>query len=237
VNDQHLTGHHRTTLRKIFSHPLAQNLEWAEVTSFIGQVGSAVERHDGEFVFDVGSERAFFRRPHGKDLEGPDVARLRKFLEAAGVTAEGVPEPGAPAKSDANSQTLVIAVDHHTARIFALADGGKEMSEVAHLAPEDPHGFRRHLEHKKEADYQGERIPEDPVFYDRIADALKGAHSILLIGDSSGKSSAVTYLSAHLEKAHTEIFRRVAGTIDADLSALTDGEIKTRSAAFFASKR
>lgn len=237
MNDLHLTGHHRTTLRKIFSHPLAQNLEWAEVTSFIGQVGSIVERHDGEFVLDVGTQRAFFRRPHGKDLEGPDVARLRKFLEEAGVTAEGVPDSAATSNGAENATALVVVADHHTARVFSLSGDGSELTEVAHFAPDDPHGFERHLEHKKEADYQGERIPEDRAYYEKIASALKSAGTILLIGDSTGKSSAIAYFSEYLEKTHNEIFRRVAGTLDVDLSALTDGKIKTLSADFFGEGR
>jgi hypothetical protein len=66
---------------------------------------------------------------------------------------------------------------------------------------------------------------------------VKTGGTILLIGDSTGKSSAVAYLSEYLEKTHNEIFRRVAGTLDADLSALTDGKIKTLSADFFGEGR
>jgi hypothetical protein len=47
VSEQHLSGHHRETLRQIFGHPLARNLEWSKVTSLIDEIGTLTERHDG----------------------------------------------------------------------------------------------------------------------------------------------------------------------------------------------
>jgi hypothetical protein len=234
MNEQHLNGHHRTTLRDIFRHPLAQNLEWADVTSLVGQIGSVVERHDGEFVFDVGSQRAFFRRPHGKDMAGDDVHKLRKFLEAAGVSAESVPDKPEPGANSTQRGKLILVIDHHSARVFESRGDSGAIGIIAHIVPDDPHGFERHLEHKKEADYKGERIPEDPAFYTRVASALKGAATILIVGDSTGKSSAAAYLSSYLSKVHNDVFQRVVGTVDADLSALTDGKIKTLADHHFA---
>lgn len=232
MNERHLTAHHRATLQHIFSHPLAHNLEWAEVTSLIGALGSVIDRRNGDYAFDVGNRRAFFRRPLGKDLSGDDVVRLRTFLREAGITVEGDPSGTADPTKDEGPETFVVVADHHLARVFALVDGGKELRELEHVTPNDPHGFRRHLEHKKEADYRGERIPEDRTYYERIANTLKPARTILLIGDSKGKSSAVASLSDYLAKVHNALFRRIAGTIDADLSALSEGQIKTLAADF-----
>jgi hypothetical protein len=237
VNEQHLTAHHRNTLQHIFTHPLAHNLEWAEVTSLIDSLGSVIDRHNGEYAFDVGNQRAFFRRPHGKTLDGHDVARLRKFLGEAGITAESVPRRTVDGTKDEQPQAFVVVADHHLARVFALADGGKEIVELEQVTPDDPRGFRRHLEHKKEADYRGERIPEDRTYYERIANALKRARTVLLIGDSSGKSSAVAYLSEYLAELHNDVFRRIVGTVDADLSALSEGQIKTIAAGVSAQVR
>lgn len=120
----------------------------------------------------------------------------------------------------------VLLIDHQRARFFDSAATPGGLVEDAHLEPKDPHGFLRHIEHRKEADYRGERVPEADEFYDRIAERLKGSTSILLIGDATGKSSAMQYLSAYLTHKHKEIADRIVGTEDADLSSITLGEIE-----------
>jgi hypothetical protein len=121
--------------------------------------------------------------------------------------------------------TLVL-IDHQRARFFESIDTTGRLEEREHLEPKDPHGFRRHLEHRKEADYHGQRVPEADEFYERIAQRLKGSPSILLVGDATGKSSAARYLLGYLKEKHKEIADRILGTEDADLSSVTLGEIE-----------
>jgi hypothetical protein len=231
----HLSGHRLKTLRRIFSHPLEHNLEWDDVVNLVRDLGSVEERHNGEVSFTLGTVGVLFRRPHGKDIAGEDVIRLRKLFADAGFSADGdAAESAAETAVDGRSPTIVVAADHHVSRVFELGRDGEHMQEITHVSPADPDGFRRHLEHKKEADYKGERIPEDSAYYERIATALKPAQRILLIGDATGKSSATAYLLECLEKRHAEIFRCVSGTVVADLSALTDGQLEAIARNFFA---
>jgi hypothetical protein len=120
----------------------------------------------------------------------------------------------------------VLLIDHQRARFFDSASTPGGLEEGAHLEPKDPHGFLRHLEHRKEADYHGQRVPEADEFYDRIAGRLKGSSSIVLVGDATGKSSAMQYFLAYLKQKHKEIADRIVGTEDADLSSITLGEIE-----------
>ena len=57
----------------------------------------------------------------------------------------------------------VLLIDHQRARFFDSVDTPGGLEERGHLAPEDPHGFLRHLEHRKEADYHGQRVPEQYI--------------------------------------------------------------------------
>ncbi len=123
------------------------------------------------------------------------------------------------------SEMKVVLIDHHSARFFERASGGR-LTESEHLEPLDPHGFERHLEHRKESDYKGQRVPEADEFYERVAQRLSNAPSILLLGDGTGKSSALRYLLAYLKQRHKEISERVVATQDADLSAISLGEIE-----------
>jgi hypothetical protein len=120
----------------------------------------------------------------------------------------------------------VLLIDHHHARFFETAGPDGRLVEREHLEPKDPHGFRRHLEHRKEADYGGQRVPEADEFYERVAERLKDAASIVLVGDATGKSSASRYLLAYLDKKHKAIADRIVGTEDADLSAISLGRIE-----------
>ncbi|MGA8097261.1 MAG: hypothetical protein WB810_01245 [Candidatus Cybelea sp.] len=119
----------------------------------------------------------------------------------------------------------VVLIDHHSARFFEPASGGR-LTESEHLEPLDPRGFERHLEHRKESDYKGQRVPEADEFYERVAQRLSNAPSIILLGDGTGKSSALRYLLAYLKQRHKEISERVVATQDADLSAISLGEIE-----------
>lgn len=98
-------------------------------------------------------------------------------------------------------------------------------SEVA-IKPYDPHHFHHHLIHRKEAHYEGDRVPEETSFYGEIVEALAPAKEIILIGHGVGKSSAVNVLIDYLRKHRSDIAERVKATEIADLSALTEPQIE-----------
>jgi hypothetical protein len=120
----------------------------------------------------------------------------------------------------------VVILDHHSARFFRTANGSGRLKELEHLEPHDPHGFRRHLEHRKEADYKGQRVPEASEFFERIVKRLEAAPSILLIGDATGKSSAMRAFLDYLEEKRKDVAARVTATAHEDLSAITLGRIE-----------
>jgi stalled ribosome rescue protein Dom34 len=120
----------------------------------------------------------------------------------------------------------VLLIDHQRARFFESGGAAGRLEESGHLEPKDPRGFLRHLEHRKEAHYRGQRTPEADEFYERIAQRLKGSSSIVLVGDATGKSSAARYLLDYLKEKHKDVADRIVGTEDANLSGITLGEIE-----------
>jgi hypothetical protein len=85
----HLSNHHRTTLRQIFQHPVSHNIEWHAVLSLLEAIGSVAEHHDGKLSVTVGPERIFIDPPPHKDIDAQMVIDLRRMLTAAGYGAEG----------------------------------------------------------------------------------------------------------------------------------------------------
>jgi hypothetical protein len=55
---------------------------------------------------------------------------------------------------------------------------------------------------------------------------MTAATEIVLIGHAAGKSNAADFLKEYLKTHHSEIFRRVIATENADLSAVTEPEIE-----------
>ncbi len=94
------------------------------------------------------------------------------------------------------------------------------------IKPYDPHHFHHHLVHRKEAHYQGDRVPEESSFYEEIAQALVAAKDVVLVGHGVGKSSAVDALLSHLKAHHPDVAKRVKGVEVVDLSALSEPQIE-----------
>src|SRR5215469_234644 len=119
-----LNRHHARVLEEIFEHPFPRNLEWPDVVSLINHLGSALERHDGKYEFQIGTVSAVFTKPKHKDVDAAGITELRQFLKEAGVAAESP----APAQN-----VTAVLVDHHSARFFAY--DGTHLAEQGHIEP------------------------------------------------------------------------------------------------------
>jgi hypothetical protein len=83
----HLSGEHRNTVEKIFSHPTSANIEWRQVVSLLEAIATVTVGHNGELKVTLGSQTEFLREPHGKDVDIDTVAALRRMLRQAGFEA------------------------------------------------------------------------------------------------------------------------------------------------------
>jgi len=207
----------RVLLHNLLEGELPHNLAWRDLVDLMEKLGR-VEPHGGDAVaFVVGSERALFKRTSAHSVDTEEVARVRRFLHQARVEvprAEG-PHPG----------RVVVVIDHHSARIYEAAGDGRP-DEESSVRPYDPHGFHRHLIHRKEAHYQGERVPEETSFYEEVTRKLVAAKEIVLVGHGTGTSSALDVFVEYLQAHRRDIAARVVEKEVIDLSALTDGEIE-----------
>ncbi len=138
----------------------------------------------------------------------------------------GTPESSGEAVGAPASLTVVL-IDHHGARFFEPADGRHRFEERTPRRQADPaRGTGLHLDYRhKEADW-APLCSEAAEFYDRVADRLKSASAIVLVGDATGKSSAMQYLFEYLEEKHQDIASRVRASVEADLSSIGLEEIE-----------
>jgi len=89
-------------------------------------------------------------------------------------------------------------VDHHGTKIFDVDVSSDDVSEHV-IRPYDPHHFLHHLVHKDQSREQGQRAPEEPAYYERIADAVAPGGKIVVVGHGAGKSNAAHHLTEYLQ--------------------------------------
>ncbi len=196
---------------------LPRSLHWTDAVDLIGHLGQVQAQGGDEFAFVVGTRRELFKRPHTPEFGIEEVSRLRKFLKEVGSES--------PSSTTHQPCRMVVVIDHHAAHIYQDRGGSRPEDEIR-IEPYDPHHFHHHLVHRKEAHYQGDRVPEDMSFYGEVAAALLPADEIVLIGHGIGKSSAVNVLAEYLKKHHANLAGHVKAIETADLSALTAPEIE-----------
>jgi hypothetical protein len=215
-----VTGLDRRTLDAIFRHPLSHNLSWREVVSLFNAIGGAEEKHNAEFVFRVGDDTFAMKRPHNKDLTGPDVMDLRHFLTRTGWS----PSASAPPNADAAAPelSLIVVIDRAGAKVYRIdrsVDGGHGVTAY------DPKHLLHHLERKMHDEDRDETYPDDERFFEQVADAMSAGGEIVVIGHGKGQSNEADHLSAYLQSHHKQTYSRIVRKIVADLPGLTTQEL------------
>lgn len=220
------------TLETLFAHPMPSNLHWIDVFTLIQRFGTIEHHRHGNLHVDIAGHRLTLNHSNEKQLAKEQVAQLRKFLEGLGITPVH-PDLNAPEAEGFDEAGLIIVLDHHEAKLWRQTAAKAPVQEESTLHPYDPHHFRHHLAHRKESDYQGQRSPEDYEFYKGLVKALEGASQAIVIGDATGKSSAMQFFRDYLAEHHKALLRRISAFVDADLSALTEPQIREIAARYW----
>jgi hypothetical protein len=210
------------TLEAIFRHPVARNLAWSDALHLVEGLGAVRQEPNGRLLFAINEHRDVFHQPHGKELTADEIGHLRKFLEAAGVRPGAVEVIEDDHKLGSATPDMVVAVDHHQARLFTI-EGSSETART--LRPYDPHHFLHHLSHRQERELRGQREGEESSYYADIAAALAAAGRIVVLGHGTGHSNAAAHLEQVLRSKHPETFARVAAIRAVDLSATTEPQL------------
>lgn len=207
--------------QRLIRGPLPHSALSRDILVLMKQLGSVKAHGHGKLLITISSRRKIFPRPKGKHMTDEELSELRHFLLATKPLEVSEDE----SENIGSEATSVVVIDHHKARFYRTTRGSRP-EHAGSAVPYDPHGFHRHLIHRKQANYVGDRVPEDPIFYKEIAQALQNANSIVIIGHGSGKSNAATHLIDYLKKDHPAIAIRIIDTNNADLSALTEPQIE-----------
>lgn len=213
-------GQRRITLDAVFQHPLAHNLEWREVIALIDSIGAVTEKHDGEFLLEAGNQRLSVKRPHGKDIEGPDVIELRHFLTRAGWSPEAAPV----AEAHSPHFATIIVIDHADAKIYQVAEPDDDPIRQPVVVETSQH-LLHDVDRKQHDADRDEIYPQDERFFEAIIRAIPPGGQIVIIGHGKGQSNEGDHLRVYLDKHHKAVCARIVREIVADLPSLTPPEL------------
>jgi hypothetical protein len=218
-----MLGTHQATYDAVFQHPVARNLQWREVRALLDHISDGVvEEHGGNVKFTRNGETLSVHPPRRKDFSDvAEVMRIRHFLERSGK-----PEPAV----GGDGHNLMVVIDHREARVFRAEAHGSVPQRIASVEPD---GSDRYL-HNVGDDDNGQRRPEPKAFYDAVTRALSGAEKVLILGSSTGASSAMDHLVAHLRERQPEIAKRIIGALVVDEKHLTDDQLLAQARKHFA---
>lgn len=216
-------GIHQGTYEAVFRHPLARNLQWRDVRSMLAAIADESVGRGGDVTFTRNGQTLTVRPPSRKDFSDVQgLMQIRQFLERSGAPPQAATPDGLH---------LLVVLDHREARVFKSELRG---SVPERITPYDPHGSRRHLRHVEGGDATGQRKAEPAPFYEAVARTLAGAERILILGSSTGASSAMSHLAAELKRHHPELSRRVVGTFAVDERHMTDDQLLAKAREVYA---
>jgi hypothetical protein len=228
----HLDHRHRRTAEAILSHPVSHNIEWRDVLSLLEATGEVTEEHNGKFKVSVGGETETLKRPSGKDVSEQMVVDLRRMLGAAGITAEGLrgrqdlSTRPAPAEHGGHA---ILLISYHGADIYPT---DATDSAPRRIVPQDPSGRLRTMHHKAD-NPQGWYGEIEKSWYAELAEGLRPAAQILIIGNGKGHSNGVLHFMQYLAQHDHDLMKRIVGSIESDGEDLTEAEILALAREFY----
>ena len=201
------------TLEALYQHPLSHNLAWADVMAMFEKLGT-VESGPSEIALGIGGQRHRMGRPHTKELETADVMALRHMLTRAGWSPNAPDAPDAPEAGPAVAAPLELlaVVERHQARLYRLDLHAPDAAEIV-IHSDKPHDDRRRD--------PGRHSAEESAFFERIAQALRPASQIVVVGHGHGHGNAAHGLLDYLRRHHAAVAATVKREIGADIGSLT----------------
>lgn len=122
----------------------------------------------------------------------------------------------------------VVVLTQREARIWhGLPDRDSQHAkptEPSRISAPDPHREHHHVR-TGQAHHMHHLDPDDPKYFDAVADAVADAERILLVGHSHGRSNMAHGFITHAQARHPHIAARVIGEVNVNLPALTEPEI------------
>lgn len=125
---------------------------------------------------------------------------------------------------------VVVAITQNEARVWTA---GLDKNSKPETVKAPDHEGRHHHQRQARHHLSHEHGSHDDVYYDAITKAVEGAQEVLVVGHGKGKASHMLRLVQYWERKHPTVARKVVGSIDSDLPAMTENQILAASREWF----
>lgn len=209
-----LSAQDQQTYDAIFRHPTSGNIEWHALLALLRHVVDVVDEPNGKIKI-LSRDQTLTLTVSGKDVDMEAVKDVRRFLK----------EFEKPADEPLVGPDYLLVLDHTEARIYRLDD---TQAKLTHIEPYDPHGWDKHV-HDAHVTARRYTSALHHEFYEKIANVLESAQRILVFGDGKGSSQEFEHMLEDLKRHHPDFEKRLVGTVDLDLSHMTEGELVAKA--------
>ncbi len=213
-----LSHQDQQTYDAVFRHPVSGNIERHALLALFNHLGEVIDEPNGKVKITRNGQTMMLRN-HSKDADREEIEDIRKFLAASEET-----EPLGLQTSD-----YLLVLDHTEAHIYRTEAAN---ATLTHIEPYDPHGWDKHV-HDSHVTARHYTTALHHEFYVKIANALEGAGRILVFGSGKGSSQEFDHMLEDLKNHHPDFEKRLIGTLDLDLSHMTEGEMLAKAREIF----
>ena len=147
------------------------------------------------------------------------------------LTDVGAMRGDGPGLRDAGGARLLVVFSRRAARVYAYE---LRNSAPQQLIPYDRNGFGRHFHRAEDHDVTELGTRGREQFAGAVADTLRGAGALLLLGSGPGGRAALGTLFAVLRRRHQDLADRVVGSIVVAEDHLTEDALLAATRAFYA---
>jgi len=204
---------HLHTLSRLSAHPIARNIEWAELIPALATIGLLQTEANGNYRFTRNGHTITFERSERKTIDVEDVIKLRHFLR----------QSAQPVQTDAALlHAVIIAVDHHKATI--VHEPGTAGESVERLEADLSQGRILHKT-KHHAPYHDENPTDDSQYFNAIVKSMMKSQRIVILSHGTGSSSAAEKLLAIVKEGYPLLLNKIIAIQKCDLEAMTDPQI------------
>ena len=119
----------------------------------------------------------------------------------------------------------ILVIGYHGADIYPTDSAG---SASTRIIPEDPTG-RLHTCTTRRNTRRLVRRDRENRWYAQLADAIRPASAILIVGNGKGHSNGMLKFTQYLTEHDPALLKRIVGSIESDSENLTEGELRTRT--------
>ncbi|HEY8886168.1 MAG TPA: hypothetical protein VIM31_01560 [Candidatus Microsaccharimonas sp.] len=203
---------HLHVLSELSTHPIARNIEWADLIPALSSIGILHSEANGNYDFTRNEHTIVFERSHNKTLEVADVLKLRHFLKLSAQSPD----------DDALNNTEIVAVDHHNATVVHNPGTANEVIEKFHA---DLSKGRMLHQKKQSPPFHDENPTDDSAYFDAIIKSMMKSQRIVILSHGTGSSSAGEKLFTLVDDSYPKVAHKIVAVQKCDLEAMTEPEL------------